>query len=230
MTGLRRVPRSRGALSGFMLMLLGTWGGLAPFIGPYADIGFTPAHDPWIWTDARGWLSVLPGIVVVFGGMVLLSSASRTAGAFGAWLGTLGGAWFVAGGTAMAFWNGPVMGQAVGSADKQAAEQLTFFTGLGVVIVYFAALALGRLSVVGVRDVKLAEREAEAAQAPYAGPPAPEQPAPEQPEPEPFTPEPIEERDREPRRAGRYSFRKPRTDSPPADRRVVGVGHTRPDL
>src|SRR3954454_23566890 len=176
MTGLRRVPRSRGALSGFMLMLLGTWGGLASFIGPYADFGFEPANDPWIWTDARGWLEVIPAVAVVLGGIILLFSASRTAGAFGAWLGALGGAWFVVGGTAMTFWNGPVMGAPIGSAHKQAAEQLTFFTGLGVVIVYFAALALGRLSVIGVRDVKLAEREREreamAGQAPYGTGPA----------------------------------------------------------
>lgn len=219
MTGLRRVPRSRGALSGFLLMLLGTWGGLASFIGPYADFGFEPANDPWIWTDARGWLEVIPAVTVALGGVILLSSASRTAGAFGAWLGTLGGAWFVVGGTAMAFWNGPVMGAPIGSAHKQAAEQLTFFTGLGVVIVYLAALALGRLSVVGVRDVRLAEREAMAGQAPYGTGPAPYAP-------EPVAPEPAPEPEPEP--VGRYSLR--RRQAPAADRRVAGVSNTRPDL
>jgi len=196
-------------------MLLGTWGGLAPFVGPYADFGFAPANDPWIWTDARGWLEVIPAVAVVLGGMILLASASRTAGAFGAWLGALGGAWFVVGGTAMAFWNGPVMGAPIGSAHKQAAEQLTFFTGLGVVMVYFAALALGRLSVIGVRDVKLAEREAIAAQPPRAS------------EPEPFVPEPVAEPEPEPEPVGRYSLR--RRLSPPEDRRVAGVSNTRPD-
>jgi hypothetical protein len=208
-------------------MLLGTWGGLASFIGPYADFGFEPANDPWIWTDARGWLEVIPAVAVVLGGVILLSSASRTAGAFGAWLGALGGAWFVVGNTAMTFWNGPVMGAPIGSAHKQAAEQLTFFTGLGVVMVYFAALALGRLSVIGVRDVKLAEREAMAGRAPYDAGPADHAPEPEVHEPpirEPQVrePEPAQEP------VGRYSLR--RRETPAADRRVAGVSNTRPDL
>jgi len=224
MTGLKRVPRSRGALSGFMLMLLGTWGGLAPFIGPYADFGFEPANDPWIWTEARGWLEVIPAVVVVLGGLILLSSANRTAGAFGAWLAALGGAWFAVGNTVMTFFNGPVVGAPIGSADRQAAEQLAFFTGLGVVIVYFAALALGRLSVVGVRDVKLAEREAAAADPePYGTAPAPYSPEPRAYEP---APEPEPQPEREP--VGRYSLR--RREQPPADRHVAGASNTRPDL
>jgi hypothetical protein len=35
------------------------------------------------------------------------------------------------------------------------AEHLAFFTGLGVVIVFISALALGRLAVIGARDVEL---------------------------------------------------------------------------
>ena len=35
MTGMLRMRRSRGVVSGFVLMLLGLWGGLIPFIGPY---------------------------------------------------------------------------------------------------------------------------------------------------------------------------------------------------
>src|SRR2546421_12923996 len=35
MNGMLRIPRSRGALSGVLLILLGAWGGLIPFIGPY---------------------------------------------------------------------------------------------------------------------------------------------------------------------------------------------------
>src|SRR5262249_41977143 len=45
-------------------------------------------------------------------------------------------------------------------------EHLGFFTGLGVVIVFIAALALGRLTVVGVRDARLAERRGEGATEP----------------------------------------------------------------
>ena len=34
MAGMLRVPRSRGALSGVLLVLLGLWGGLIAFVGP----------------------------------------------------------------------------------------------------------------------------------------------------------------------------------------------------
>ena len=38
-------------------------------------------------------------------------------------------------------------------------EQAVFFTGLGVLILFFAALALGRFAVVGVHDADLAGEE-----------------------------------------------------------------------
>ena len=44
MTGMLRVPRSRGAMSGALLVLLGLWGGLVPLIGPYVHFAYTP--DP----------------------------------------------------------------------------------------------------------------------------------------------------------------------------------------
>jgi hypothetical protein len=40
-------------------------------------------------------------------------------------------------------------------------EHLGFFTGLGVVIVFVAALALGRMTVIGVREARMAEGRAE---------------------------------------------------------------------
>ena len=35
------IPRSRGAICGVLLILLGLWGGLAPFVGPYFHFGIT---------------------------------------------------------------------------------------------------------------------------------------------------------------------------------------------
>ena len=46
MAGMLRVPRSRGALSGVLLLLLGAWGALIPFIGPYFNYAYTPDRDP----------------------------------------------------------------------------------------------------------------------------------------------------------------------------------------
>src|SRR6185503_18662309 len=72
-TRTARIPRTRGAVSGALLILLGAWGGLAPFIGPYFDYSFG-SDQTWHWTNARGWLEVLPGAVVVVGGWLVLIS------------------------------------------------------------------------------------------------------------------------------------------------------------
>src|SRR5262245_34083851 len=74
--GRLQMPRSRGAASGFLLILLGLWGALAPFVGPYFDFAFTPDQE-WAWTTARGWLEVLPGAATVLGGLLLFVSRNR---------------------------------------------------------------------------------------------------------------------------------------------------------
>ena len=164
MSGLLRVPRSRGALSGVVLVVLGVWGALIPFIGPYFRYSYTP-DTPWVYTSARLWLEVLPGAATVVGGLILLASANRAVAALGAWLAALAGAWFIIGPTLAGVWatsGFPQIGSPVGGTLRRAVVQLGFFTGLGVVIVFFAALALGRLAVVATRE---AEREAAAAHA-----------------------------------------------------------------
>ena len=55
-----RMPRSRGAVSGLLLVMLGAWGALIPFVGPHFNFAYTPNQD-WAWTTARGWLEVFPG-------------------------------------------------------------------------------------------------------------------------------------------------------------------------
>ena len=53
-----RVPRSRGALSGALLVLLGIWGGLIAFVGPYFHYAYTPA-TAWTYTNGRLWVAGL---------------------------------------------------------------------------------------------------------------------------------------------------------------------------
>lgn len=156
--GRLKIPRSRGAISGFLLILLGLWGALIPFLGPYFDFAFTP-DEPWTWTNARGWLEVLPGAVAVAGGLLLLISRNRATASLGAWLTVAAGAWFVIG-RALA---GPLgLGNAgtpvAGTDTKRVWLELTYFYGLGALIVFLGALALGRLSVRSVRDVEYAQR------------------------------------------------------------------------
>ncbi|HEY7484765.1 MAG TPA: hypothetical protein VH912_09935 [Streptosporangiaceae bacterium] len=142
-----------------MLVLLGLWGGLIPFVGPYADFAFTP-NDTWVFNADRFWLNVVPAIATGLGGLIVLFSANRAVAIFGAWLATLGGAWFIVGGPVSLLWKAAgttATGTPIGDEVRQVAEQLAFFTGLGALVVFFGALALGRFSVVGVREARYAE-------------------------------------------------------------------------
>src|ERR1039457_812664 len=159
MAGILRVPRSRGALSGVLLILLGAWGALIPLVGPYFHYAYTP-DTAWSLTSGRIWLEIAPGAAAFIGGLIVLVSSLRPVAMFGAWLAALAGAWFAAGITLSVLWTkGGVsaIGSPVGGTVARTAEQIGFFTGLGVVIAFLAALVIGRLSVVGVRDARLAE-------------------------------------------------------------------------
>jgi hypothetical protein len=153
MSGMLRIPRSRGAISGLLLVLLGAWGGVIAFVGPYFHYAYTP-DSAWSYTSGRLWLEILPGAGAVAGGVIALASASRPAAMFGAWLAAISGAWFALGTVIGHAWAGSGLsaGTPVGGTVTRAVEQIGFFTGLGVAIVFLAALALGRLSVVGIRE------------------------------------------------------------------------------
>ena len=78
-SGTMRVVRSRGALSGFLLLLLGIWGALIPFVGPYFDYAYTP-NSAWVRTSGRFWLELLPGIATAVAGLMLMVTANRSVG------------------------------------------------------------------------------------------------------------------------------------------------------
>ena len=162
MAGMLRVPRSRGALSGVFLVLLGAWGALIPFIGPYFHYAYTP-DSAWTYNTGRLWLEVLPGAAAWLAGLIVLTAATRPVAIFGAWLGAMSGVWFVVGMPLSTLWTTggvPAAGSPVGSTLTRAVEQIGFFGGLGAAIIFFAALALGRFTVLGHREVMLAEEYA----------------------------------------------------------------------
>ena len=143
-----RVPRRRGAVNGFLVVLLGLWGATVPFFGPYLGLpyGF---DDAWVFTGERALLNVLPGVVVVLGGLVLIGSARSTGGVFWGWLAAVGGAWFVVGPTVSTVWTGgaPAVGEPLAaSAGVRAFTELVYHVGLGALIVFLAAVALGRFT------------------------------------------------------------------------------------
>jgi hypothetical protein len=154
----KKLSRTRGAASGFLLLLLGAWGALIPFIGPAFNYLYTP-DATWKWTAARGWYEVLPGSVAFVGGLLLLVGTSRGMTVLGAWLGIAAGAWFIVGPSISTELSLGSIGQPKGdNGGLRAAETLGFFYGLGAIILFLAASAFGRLSVVTVRDVRVAER------------------------------------------------------------------------
>jgi hypothetical protein len=159
--GLMRVSRSRGLLSGLLLMLLGAWGALIPFIGPYFHYAYTP-DTAWAWTSGRLWMEVLPGAATFVGGLLLATTANRAVGVFAGWLASAAGAWFAVGPVLARMWNGSQgsVGSPIGGTTRGVWEQIGFFTGLGVVIVFLAAQALGRFTVRSVRDGHVVEERA----------------------------------------------------------------------
>jgi hypothetical protein len=142
--------RSRTVAIGTLLVLLGLWGALIPFIGPYFHYAYTP-DKTWDYTTARLWLQILPGAAAFLGGLLLVIARSRMAAAFGAALAAAAGAWFVLGTVFSPLWNHnlPLGGTpASTTVVMRIAEQVGFFTGLGVVIVALAALAFGQITAV----------------------------------------------------------------------------------
>ena len=147
MAGMLQMRRSRGAFSGFLLILLGLWGALIPFVGPYFHYAYTP-DKAWTYNTARLWLEILPGAAVFLGGFLLMIAARRHTALFGALLAAAAGAWFTLGTMLSPLWNHHVTlgGSPAGSTVySRLMEQLGFFSALGVVVVFIAATAFGRI-------------------------------------------------------------------------------------
>jgi hypothetical protein len=162
-----RVPWTRGATSGVLLLIFGAWAAIVPFIGPYLNFAYTPStNTAWIWTESRGWFEVAPGAAAFAGGLLLLTTTNRAVAILGSWLAIAGGAWLIVGPSLT-----DVLDKSIGTPDPasstnvQALEELFFFYGVGALILFVASVALGRLSVQSIRDVAVAERRAARAEA-----------------------------------------------------------------
>jgi hypothetical protein len=197
--GSLHMPRTRGAVSGLLLIILGAWGALIPFVGPYFHFAYTP-DQVWAWSTARGWLEVFPGAVAAAGGFLLLISGNRATAMLGGWLAVIAGAWFVIGRTLAPTLRLGSVGDPIAATDaKRAVLEIVYFSGLGVLIVFLGAAAVARMSVRTARDVEyaLAHEPVPAAHAsgayaaPAASPDAPTYAAHAAPEPAaPTAPEP----------------------------------------
>jgi hypothetical protein len=156
--GTLHMPRSRGAVSGLLLIILGAWGALIPFIGPYFHFAYEPGQA-WVWSTARGWLEVFPGVTTALGGFLLLTSGNRATAMFGGWLAVIAGAWFVVGRSlASTLRLGDVGRPLAGTDAKRAVIEIASFSGLGALIVLLGGAVLARVTIRTARDVELAHQ------------------------------------------------------------------------
>ena len=161
--------RSRGALSGTLILLLGLWGALVPFVGPSFHFGFAPDQS-WTWTQSRAWLQVLPGGVAALGGLILLVTANRAVALVGSWLAAAAAAWFIVGPTLAARLHIPAIGSPIRTTTgMEALQWLAVFYGLGALILFLSATAMGRLTVRTAVVVPAAAAEPAVSDAPAAG-------------------------------------------------------------
>jgi hypothetical protein len=163
MAGVARIPRRRGGLCGLLLILLGAWGGLGPFVGPYFTFAYTP-DKTWFYSSGRLYLSILPGAAAVLGGLLIAVTRSRTVGTLGGLLAALGGAWLIVGapvvelvvksasitpGTPLPH----AAGHGISAPEWLFLEQAGLFVGVGILILFVASIAVGRFSMLSHKDV-----------------------------------------------------------------------------
>src|SRR6185437_666657 len=149
MAGILQIRRRHGILNGVLLALLGVWGGLIAFVGPYFHYAYTPDHA-WTYTTGRLWLEILPGAAALLGGLVLIVANTRHTALFGAFLGIVSGAWFTLGNVVAPLWTtaAPAGVPASTTTLMRVVEQIGFFTGLGAAMILVAAFAAGRITAV----------------------------------------------------------------------------------
>lgn len=153
------MPRSRGMVVGLCLVVLGIWGAIIPFVGPYFHYAFINLQK-WHFTYGRLWLDILPGAATFLAGLLLLGAANRGTALFAGWLAAVAGAWYVVGPQISRFWNHGGVSQAghpYGGNARQVVEQLGFFYALGAAILLLAGIAIGRASLIAAKDVLRAE-------------------------------------------------------------------------
>jgi hypothetical protein len=125
-----RAPWTRGATSGALLVILGAWAALAPFIGPYFDFAYAPATDTTgYWTAARGWLEVVPGAAAFAGGLLLVGSTNRAVTIVGSWLGIAGSARLIVGPSLI-----DVLNITIGTPDPALTTRRRAPRGVGVLL------------------------------------------------------------------------------------------------
>jgi hypothetical protein len=131
---------------GVLLMALGAWAFFAPLVGPYFNFGFF-TDSTWVFS-ARHWeLSLLPGIAIFAGGL-LMTLPAMGLGRLGGLLAAAGGAWLLVGPSLFPLWTQSTGVRVLVPHDElmDALLQIGYFYGTGALTMYLAGFGQGLLS------------------------------------------------------------------------------------
>jgi hypothetical protein len=136
----------RSTVAGGVLLVLGLWGALVPFVGPSFGYGMGGVAA-WTWTESHATLHLAPGVAAIVGAFFLLRGrgASQTVGAL---LAMAGGIWFVIAPSLHPLWAGQGTTGMSGMGDSAASSALSalgYHYGTGVLIAIVATYTLGIL-------------------------------------------------------------------------------------
>jgi hypothetical protein len=131
-------------LTGVLLVVLGAWAAIVPYIGPLFGYRMD-GTSAWTWTAGHWELNLVAGAVVLLGGLILLSG-TRLSAAAGGWLAILGGGWLIVGPLFASMWlpAGEAQTRVASGSLSDAVQPLGYHYGTGLIIVLLGAWALGR--------------------------------------------------------------------------------------
>lgn len=138
--------------AGLLVVLLGAWGGIVPFVGPI--FGFSAdGSASWSWDLPHALLNLVPGAVAVAGGLLAIavgqpvSRSRRALLAIGGLVAAVCGAWFVIGPVA---W--PVLAHARVFVNARPLTELAYWIGYslgpGALLIGMGAFLFGRPRIV----------------------------------------------------------------------------------
>ncbi len=149
-SGVRATVRPLGAeIVGLLSVLVGAWGGICVFVGPY--FGYRPTSaTTWQWTTNNWLLHLVPGAVAVVAGFMILtlSPMRRAGGGVRSGIGLMGlllaasGTWFVIGPAIWpTFQSSPAYATGTG-AWTSFWNQLGANLGPGLLLAFFGGMAV----------------------------------------------------------------------------------------
>ncbi len=150
-TQVTSVPRTARrpvllGLGAFLALLVGAWGGIAPYVGPV--FGYSPTGTgAWRWALPPGVLALAPGALAVVAAVMLLASGRRRprAGVAGFFL-VIAGAWFVIGPLAWRVLEHTGAYFVAAGPFRELTYQVGANLGPGLIVLACGAVALGRAS------------------------------------------------------------------------------------